>query len=139
MSQASKQPDEDNKTAARFSGGDLYWRFGLAVFLLAFATYWALNAKPGSDMERRPPWSLAFWIHPLEWNTEARKPMLKGGFHAVATVGDNADGWVYFGSDSGFVIRRRLNDEIWDTVPLPKALSNVQDTAETSPSGVGAP
>jgi hypothetical protein len=132
MSQPLSNAGESRPTFGAFFQGSLVWRFALAFSLLLGASIWALQAKPKTGSPGSfDLLSLSFWVRPLEWNTDARKPRLSGDFYAVTTTtSPDGEGWVYFGSDDGFIIRRKLNENVWDTLPLRQAKAgNPNDTA----------
>lgn len=109
----------------------VWLRFVLAVAIVAVSTIWALTTRTtGVESARRPIVHWKFWTHPLEWNPNARKPYLQGDLKALAvSQPPQGKAWVYFGGSDGFVVRRGLDDEEWEAIPLPKIVEARQDSS----------
>jgi len=110
----------------------VWWRFVLAVSIVVASTAWALTTRSsGVETSRHSLLHWKFWLHPVEWNPDARKPYLQGDLRALAVWRPpEGKAWVYFGGADGFAVRRGLDDEEWEPVPLPKSVATRQNPSD---------
>lgn len=125
----SAAPAPSSADASRGSRPAVWWRFALALAIVAASTMWALTTRSSGVVAPRSPLHWKFWIHPLEWNPEARKPYLQGDLRAVAVVRSASGDRVYFGGPDGFVVRRELDGEAWETASLSKSDATAAETS----------
>lgn len=120
----SDTPRSSGQSAAGRLKNTVWWRFALAIAIVAISTMWSLTTRTSGVEPSRPSlFHWKFWTRPLEWNPNARKPYLQGDLQALAVSRPGqGKAWVYFGGVDGFVVRRGLDEEDWESVPLPKSV-----------------
>ncbi|MEN9306485.1 MAG: hypothetical protein RL173_417 [Fibrobacterota bacterium] len=123
MSNSVTPPSSSESASGRLKN-TVWWRFALAIAIVAISTMWSLTTRTSGVEPSRPSlFHWKFWTRPLEWNPNARKPYLQGDLQALAiSRPPQGKAWVYFGGVDGFVVRRGLDDEDWEPVPLPKSV-----------------